>query len=416
MLAARQGAGLGLMPWALFAAMLAAAGLPLYLNAPKLYAETYGLSLATLGGVLGALRLVDLVQDPVLGWVAERFRRQRPWLVACGVALIALAMPGLLSIAPPIAPLAWFALTMSAVTLAYSFLTIVFYAQGVTWAEGAGGRHLHLAGWREAGTLFGVAAAAALPSLLPGGAADFGWIFAGLAVIAGLAMRGLWTAEGRAPAPALPLREMFRPALADPQARWLLVVALVNSAPVAVTSTLFLFYVEDRLQLAALAGPFLLGFFLAAALSAPVWSRLADRLGARATLALGMGLSVAAFLWALTLGPGAAWAFAAICLTSGAALGADLVLLPALFSQRLARLGAPAAGFGLWAFVQKLALALAAATVLPLLQLQGYAPGLDPAAQSPAALTALSLAYAGLPCLLKMLALGALLASPIGKE
>jgi hypothetical protein len=123
---------------------------------------------------------------------------------------------------------------------------------------------------------------------------------------------------------------MFRPTLSDPQARWLLIVALVNAAPVAVTSTLFLFYVEDRLQLAGLAGPFLLAFFLAAALSAPVWSRLAARLGARATLALGMVLSIGAFLWALTLGAGAAVAFALICLTSGAALGADLVLLPAL--------------------------------------------------------------------------------------
>ncbi len=35
-----------LIPWSLFAALIAAAGLPIYIHAPTVYAETYGIALA----------------------------------------------------------------------------------------------------------------------------------------------------------------------------------------------------------------------------------------------------------------------------------------------------------------------------------------------------------------------------------
>jgi len=108
------------------------------------------------------------------------------------------------------------------------------------------------------------------------------------------------------------------------------------------------------------------------------------------------------FLWATGLAEGDVVAFAVICAASGAALGADLTLLPALFARRLATLGrGEGAAFGLWSFVSKLSLALAAATLLPALSLAGFTPG---AANTSQALMALSLLYAALPCALKLLA------------
>lgn len=396
-----------LWPWPLFAAMIAAAGLPIYIHAPKFFVDTYGVSLAALGGVLALLRLIDVVQDPALGWLAQRFRAYRSAMVALAAALMAGAMWALFGMAAPIAPLWWFAITLTVLFSAYSFLTIVFYAQGVARAEamGAGG-HTRLAGWRETGSLIGVCLAATAPTLLAMGTdapfAGFALGFAALALAATFAMRGVWAAQG-APSTVQPsIRAMFAPALRDPVARGLLILALVNAAPVAVTSTLFLFFVESRLDLPALAGIYLLAFFLSAALSAPAWSRLAARYGEKPALLAGMVLAIAAFLWAITLGTGDGLAFALICLGSGAAMGADMVLMPALFARRMATLGSEAAGFGLWSFVSKLSLALAAAVLLPALQGAGFTPS---AANSDAALWALSLAYAGLPCALKLIAL-----------
>lgn len=400
-----------LWPWSVFAAMLASAGLPIYIHAPKFFVDEYGVSLAALGGVLALLRLIDVVQDPALGWLAQRYSAQRAGLVAGAVALMAGAMVALFAVPAPFAPLLWFALVLTVLFSAYSLLTILFYAQGVARAgaleQGAmsGNGHTRLAGWRETGSLIGVSLAAAAPTALAGVAGSpftaFALGFAGLSVVALIAMRGQW--QGRAePFATENFFAVFRPALGDALARNLLILALVNAAPVAVTSTLFLFFVESRLGLPALSGLYLLAFFLAAAFAAPIFSRLAARYGEKVVLMGGMALSIASFLWAITLGIGDGAAFAIICLASGAALGADMVILPALFARRMGALGGEAAGFGLWSFVSKLSLALAAATLLPALQWAGFTPT---APNSDAALWALSLAYAGLPCALKLIAL-----------
>lgn len=392
--------------WSLFAALIAMAGLPIYIHAPKFFVDSYGTSLAAMGFTLAALRLVDVVQDPLLGWLAEATRPRRRLTIAIATALMAAAMTALFAIAPPIAPLLWFALTLTVLFSAFSFLTICFYAEGVTKAATLGPQgHLRLAGWREGGSLLGVCLAATAPVALSAQPfTAFALIFAVTALLATLAMRAEWQGTPAEPAPN-PLH-LFRPALADPLSRRLLLIALLNAAPVAVTSTLFLFFVESRLALPGWEGPLLLLFFLAAAASTPVWSALARRHGPLPVLLAAMTLAIASFLWTLTLGAGDLIPFALICAASGAALGADLTLLPAIFAQRLAQTGTPeAAAFGLWSFVSKLSLALAALTILPALQAAGFQPGQSNPEE---ALQTMTLIYAGLPCVLKVTAIALL--------
>jgi GPH family glycoside/pentoside/hexuronide:cation symporter len=392
--------------WSLFAALIATAGLPIYIHAPKFYIDTYGVTLASLGFMLAALRLIDVVQDPALGWLAERTRQHRRPGVALAVLLMVVSMAGLFAVTPPIAPLWWFALCLTGLFSGFSFLTICFYAEGVAKAETLGqDGHIRLAGWREGGSLLGVCLAAVAPVALAPLTAQpftlFAIVFAVLAVVATLAMHGQW--QGRAVAPTPGLVAIFRPILADPLARRLLLIALLNAAPVAVTSTLFLFFVESRLMLPGWEGPLLLLFFLAAAVSTPVWSVLARRHGPRPILLCAMTLAILTFLWTLTLGPGDGVAFAAISLASGAALGADLTLLPAIFARHLARLGtSEPAAFGLWSFVSKLSLALAALLILPALDAAGFRSGAE---NTDAALWTLTLIYAALPCVLKLTAI-----------
>ncbi|MES2144189.1 MAG: MFS transporter [Pseudomonadota bacterium] len=412
----------GLWPWSLFAALIAMAGLPIYIHAPKFFADSYGVSLTALGLTLGALRFVDVVQDPLLGWFAETLGPGRRYWVAASALLMSAAMYGLFAVPPPISPIWWFALTLTALFTAFSFLTIVFYAEGVARAEPLGdGGHVRLAGWREGGSLLGVSVAAVAPTVLamltPAPFTAFATGFAVLALVAVVAMHGEW--QSRAPkartGSALSAFARFRPALADPLTRKLLILAFINSAPVAVTSTLFLLFVESRLGQPDAAGPLLLLFFLAAAASTLVWSRLARRIGPRRTLMTGMALSIVAFLWAATLGTGDTVAFAIICVASGAALGADMTLLPAMFARRLGDLdqGGEAAAFALWSFVSKLTLAVAAVTLLPLLDQFGFVTGLTNTAT---ALLVLSILYALVPCALKLAAIAFLATLPDTKD
>lgn len=385
----------------LFAAMLASAGLPLYIHLPRYAVGEMGLSLSTLGAVLIAMRFFDLAQDPVIGRTIDRFPDRRSTFAAAAAAGLALGFAMLFVVAPPIHAVVWLVLSLAVLFTAFSTATILIYGQGVTLAGSAGVEsHFGVASFREAGVVVGIILASVAPGVLAivyGQAEAYrvfglGLTFMCFAVWA--LTRDLWRPDRGSMQP-VSLRALRRAGSAS-----LLILGFLNALPVAMTSTLFLFFVEDRLKAPGAAGGFLVLFFLSAGLSAPVWARLVTKFGARLILLAGMGLAVAAFAGTAVLQPGALWAFSAICVVSGAALGADMVVLPALFSRSLseAKLAAGQA-FGLWALVSKLALAGAAAVALPLLELRGYVPGQENTA---GALAALTFAYAVLPCLLKL--------------
>lgn len=397
--------------YAVFAGFLAAAGLPLYIHAPKFYVDAYGVSLTLLGTALFALRLLDVVQDPLLGRLAARMEHRRGRSVILAGGALSAAMLGLFAVVPPIAPLWWFAAMLTVVFSAFSYLTICFYAQGVRAAgKLAGQGHLTLARWRETGALLGICAASVAPVLL-GGYGGFALGFLGLALIAIWAMRAEWRGST---APIDAGIGGFAPVLRDPIARRLLIIALVNAAPVAVSSTLFLFYVESRLGAPGWEGPLLLLFFLSAAVAAPIWSRAAERWGARRMLLLGMILAIVAFAGAIPLGTGDTALFALVCVASGAALGADMTLLPALFARRMADIAPGASeGFGLWSFVSKFTLALTAVALLPLLEFGGFRAG---TVNTGEALWLLTLLYCALPCALKLIAIALLARTSISER
>ena len=401
--------------YAVFAATLAAAGLPIYIHAPKFFVDEYGVSLAALGAVLFGLRLLDVVQDPLLGWLSRRLGAWRRVAVPVAGVLMAVGMLGLFAVAPPVAPILWFALTLALLFSAFSFLTITFYAQGVRKASDLGepNGHVRLATWREAGALLGVSLAAVLPVvLIPLTGAPFAlfaMVFTVSVALSVFLMRYEWRAGGETESVG------FRPILSDPLARRLLLIALLNATPVAVTSTLFLFFVESRLGAVGWEGPLLLLFFLAAAASAPIWGRIAAGVGSKRALLIGMALAIVSFGCATFLGTGDTIAFAIICIASGAALGADMTLLPAIFARRLADIAPEAAeGFGLWSFVSKFTLAFAAVILLPLLEAAGFEPGMETAPEG--ALMTLTMMYAVLPCALKLVAMALLALTPLDEH
>ena len=396
--------------YSVFAAVLSAAGLPIYIYAPKYYADTYGVSLAALGALLFGLRLFDVVQDPVLGWISERLGRAKRVAVAGAGVLLALSMIGLFAVAPLTAPLWWFGLTITGLFSAFSFLSINFYAQGIGKAGDAPEGHVRLAAWRETGALLGVCIAAIAPTVLMGIVADPFAIFAyGFAVITCVALVFMWPEwRGTATAEPAPVRTILR----DPVARRLLLLALVNATPLAVSSTLFLFFVDARLGAAGWEGPLLVLFFLSAALSSPVWSRVAVRWGARRTLLVAMVLAVLSFGYTFMLGEGDLIQFAVVCVLSGATIGADLTLMPAMFARRMARISPNGGqGFGLWSLVNKFTLAFAAVVLLPVLERAGFQEGAETLPAS--ALDMLTVLYALVPSLLKLVAIGLLVVTKL---
>jgi Na+/melibiose symporter-like transporter len=220
-----------------------------------------------------------------------------------------------------------------------------------------------------------------LPGLLAAdtasGLSRLAWVFvAALAVLAGLTLLATPRppfAEARAQGAAPPFV-----ALGDAAFRRLLAVYLASGIAAALPATLVLFFVADVLQADAWGGAFLALYFVAGAAGLPAWVTLARKIGRVRAWIGGMALSSLAFVWAYALGPGDVAAFAAICLLSGLALGADLAFPPALLADLAERERASvrAGGyFGWWGLATKLNLALAAGIGLPLLAWLGYRPG-----------------------------------------
>ncbi len=394
----------------LYALMLAAAGIPLYIHLPRFAAVNLGIGLGVIGTVLLVIRLVDLIQDPLIGWAIDRWPRAQALFATLAALGLAVGFPLLFSL-PDGAKLSVLVSVLILLFSAYSLGTILLYGRSATLAKRADAKDLMtLAAYREGGQLAGVVLAASAPALFVAFGASaqgypaFGLFLGVLAIVTLIVTFPIWqrtpiTGQGLSVA-----------GLGQSGALRLLALALINSLPVAITSTLFLFFVEDRLHLPGKAGPLLILFFLSAGASVPLWARLSNRIGPKQTLMIAMPLAIAGFIGAASLSAGNLTGFALICLASGAALGADMVVLPAMFSVALTRAGLNAsAAFGIWSFAGKLGLALAAFFTLPLLERSGFTPGQT---NSAAALQTLNLAYAVLPCILKLGAFGMVLTLP----
>lgn len=246
---------------------LAFAALPIYVHVPRLYTEGLDLSLALVGAVLLAARIVDAVTDPLIGWANDRLPRRRLWVVLA-LPVLALGMLGLL-IPPEGAGGLWLFALLVGVSLAYSVATIAYNAWGAEVADTPDARTRFVAS-REAFALVGVVLAAALPGVLAAGEGEaaglarLAWVFLPL-----LAVFGLWTLW-RAPAPpavragTAPVWAGLRAALGEPAFARLLAVFAANGIAAAIPAASVLFFVADVLQAAELAGLFLVLYFVAA--------------------------------------------------------------------------------------------------------------------------------------------------------
>ena len=385
--------------YALFSCALGMAGLPIYIHAPKYFVEQYEISLATLGLTLLLLRSIDFFQDPLLGRLASSTVSRGSVPLWIATAFMCFGMILLFAIPAFVSPILWFSISLIILFSGFSFAYIRIYALGVE-AFGMEGQ-IKIAKWREAGTLIGICLAAAAPSILSitgsNGYKNFAFLFCFLIITATFLMSS-------------DLSNFFKVQKQttsvfpkDAGLKRLLLFVFLNAMPVAVTSTLYLFYVDHVLGLEAMGGPLLILFFLSAAFSAPFWTRWVEQYGALQVLRISMLVSILSFVWAYNLNAGEVIAFSIICFATGLSLGADMTILPAIFAKRLAKTKHdPNTGFGIWNFSNKLALALTAGILLPIMELAGFE---TQDMRSSLSREVLTISYAIVPCGLKIFAL-----------
>ena len=406
-----------LLQYGFIALPVAFAGFPLYVLAPDFYVTHHGLSLTYLGSLLLAIRLYDAVQDPLIGWFADRLHARFLAILAVAGFLVCAAIFALFN-ASAFSPAVWFAVCMVVAISAYSVLTIVLGAQATLWTEDKQDQ-TRIAGARESFGLIGLVIAVTMPTLLARFvAADQVYLGYSL-LLAFLMLAGVWafsrylkhfqiTARLSHQKTAQPLSLLAALKALPKESLQLYAIYGVSMLASSIPAVLVIFYVRDLLGVENLIGLFLLLYFLTGALAMGFWKNLSRRLGKYKSWCLSNILAVSGFCGAFFLGSGDAWAYGAICIVSGFALGADLTLPPSILADQIhANNNNAYAGthYALLAFCTKFSLALASALALPALDAAGFKPQI---ANTQTALSTLATTYALVPSLLKLASAGLL--------
>jgi Na+/melibiose symporter-like transporter len=417
-----------LIGYALPALPIAALSLPFYVMAPEFYTRDVGVPIAAVGLVLLLVRIIDAVTDPLAGafadWTRPRFGRRRVWMLA-SAPLVALSAWFVLRPPEGVGALYLF-IWATALSLAWTAASVPYQAWGTELSRSYEGR-TRVAAFRESFTVVGTLLALLIPAIvqIQGGTSRDGLAAVALFIALALPIAAI-VAVSLAPEPAERVQKPlgWRAGLGflgsnRPFLR-LLAAFFINSLANGLPATLFLFFVADRLGARDAAGPLLVLYFLCGVAGVPFWLWLARRTSKHRAWALGMTLACVAFLAAPLLGPGQVAAFAVICVATGLALGADVVLPAAIQGDVIdvdtAATGQERAGLylGFWALATKLAFAGAVGVAFPVLAAFGY----DPAAnlRSDGGLVALGLLYAGLPVILKIGAVALVWNFPLGER
>lgn len=383
--------------------------IPLPMLIPAFYANQLGLSLAAIGWFLFFARIFDFVIDPALGRLSDKTRtrwgRRRPWIVA-GAPIMMLGSA--LVFLPPENVNGWYLmLATMTIYLGASMLGLAYSAWGAEVVQTYHGR-ARLAGFREFTNLAGTLMAASIPAVTAiwGHGIDrftmsvVGWgvlILTPPAIFAALR----WVPDP--PARSIPqraeppLREMLAQVHRNVPFRILCIAFVLLTIGMSVTNTALVFYITHYLQQPALVGPVLGLSFLSVLIFVPVWVRISRKIGKHKAVAysLLLGVSISS-LFTFALQPGDGYWFMGLMVVLGAASAAFLTLPVGIMGDIIdydaMKNGEQRGGlfFGLWAFAQQIAPAIAIAATLPLLQWLGF----NPAGQNtPEALQSLRIIY-----------------------
>ncbi|MGH7091743.1 MAG: MFS transporter, partial [Stellaceae bacterium] len=179
----------------------------------------------------------------------------------------------------------------------------------------------------------------------------------------------------------------------------------LNGLATGLPAVLFPLYLQHGLEAGQTArGVMIFAYFAAGCGAIPLWLGLSRRFGKHRVWCGAMLLAMAAFVWVPLLRPGDDAAFLVICLITGAALGADVALPPAMQADvvdlDLLRTGEARAGlyFAIWGMGTKLAFGTAAGAGFFALARAGFHTS---GGNGAGALFALAAAYALAPVVLK---------------
>lgn len=392
---------------------LAAAGLPLGVYLPAIYARDYGLSLTVIGVIFLLGRLWDAVADPVMGALSDRTRsrygRRKPWIAAGGVIF---GLSSIFLFFPPfgVTPLS-LGIVLFFFYLGWTAVQIPFQA----WSGEVSGEYhqrTRIATYQTVVTSGALLLTLILPTIadqLRPGDGRLQLTLMGALVLLSIvpALFLTLTALKEPPLPPLPvgkpsLKETIRAIVGEPLLLRVLASDFAVTLAQNIRAALIVFFVTFYMGRPEWAGGLFLFQFVFGVFAGPIWLKIGRRYGKHRTAVAGELVQVAINLALLLVTPDTFGLLLALTLAQGLAQGSGNLMLRAIVADvadkhRLDS-GEDRTGlyYSVFSLAGKTATAVAVGIALPLVSWLGFDPKV---ANSPEALTGLLLVFAAGPAI-----------------
>lgn len=388
---------------------MAAMGMPIAVYLPPFYSDGLGLSLVTVGTVFTLARIWDVVTDPIMGLVIDRFDsrwgRRKHW-IALSIPILLVSVWAVFMPDPAAVSGAYLLGWMIALYVGYTMLAIAHQSWGAELTVTYDDRS-RLFGWREIFIIGGMTVVLAIPALIEltgqddqrTKVASMGWfclILFPLTVVPTL----LFVPDThRAPGTSVPWRQATELLVRNSVLWRLLAADLTSGFGTGVAGALYIFVATYVFRLPGHASLALLFYFLAAFLAMPLWLRLAYRVGKDTALKIALVYGGVVMLALVALAqPGNVPVLWGFTILYGVAFGAAPTLLRSMMADLTdddeLRSGQKRSGlfFALLTTTNKLGAALSVGVSFAILErVVGFQPGTE---NTSAALDGLLLTYA----------------------
>ncbi len=297
---------------------ISALGLPLMVHLPPFYVSHVGLSAAVVGSVLFTLRLWDIITDPVLGIVSDRFPtrwgRRRHWIVI-GTPIVMLATT-FVFIPPDGAGPLHLGFWMFILYIGWTLITISHMSWG---AELSGDYHerARVQGWREFALVGGMLGVLLLPAVMELLIDDLQHadsvkamaIFILISLPIGVALSVVLVGERPSPEPKpIDWSQALRALRRNRPLRYILAADFLRSLAVGTTGTLYIWFATLALQMGGSANTLLLFYFATGVVAVPLWIWVSSQYGKHRTFCYSMIYGVVGVLPLLFFPAGNYWA------------------------------------------------------------------------------------------------------------
>ena len=387
---------------------MAAMGMPIAVYLPPFYSEGLGLSLVTVGLVFTIARIWDVVTDPIMGLLIDRFDtrwgRRKHW-IALSIPILLLSVWMVFMPNPDHVSGVYLMFWMIMLYIGYTMLAIAHQSWGAELSESYHDRS-RLFGWREVFVIAGMTAVLAMPALLEAsGASDqrskvasMGWFCLILFPITVIPTLLFVPDQSRRPATSVHWRAALG-VLVGNRLLWRLLAAdLLSGFGTGIAGALFIFVAGYVFGLPSHASFALLLYFASAFAAMPLWMKLAYVVGKHTALKVALAYGGGVMLALLVLAtPGSVLGLWFYTFAYGLAFGAAPTLLRSMMADLTdadeLEVGEKRAGlfFALLTTTNKLGAALAVGAGFATLEVvYGFEPG---AGNSAAAIDGVLLTY-----------------------